>query len=104
MTPDNPHWVGAWWIGFLAGGAAALLVAFPILGYPRQLPGIKPSTGQREPHSVYIPALQHFLSLCSPGSQEHVAMRVSEAHQLKDGSHVTAADPLFGKTVKDMPR
>uniref|UniRef100_A0A3P9JE33 Solute carrier organic anion transporter family member n=1 Tax=Oryzias latipes TaxID=8090 RepID=A0A3P9JE33_ORYLA len=76
MTPDNPHWVGAWWIGFLAGGAAALLVAFPILGYPRQL----------------------------PGSQEHVAMRVSEAHQLKDGSHVTAADPLFGKTVKDMPR
>ncbi|KAG7224230.1 hypothetical protein INR49_000473 [Caranx melampygus] len=61
MTPENPLWVGAWWIGFLAGGAAALLVAFPILGYPRQL----------------------------PGSQEYVAMRVSEAHQLKDGSHTT---------------
>ncbi|KAI9532584.1 Solute carrier organic anion transporter member 4A1 [Dissostichus eleginoides] len=76
MTPDNPLWVGAWWIGFLAGGAAALLVAFPILGYPRQL----------------------------PGSQEYVAMRVSEAHQLKDGSHTTAADPQFGKSVKDMPR
>lgn len=39
MTTENPLWVGAWWIGFLAGGAAALLVAFPILGYPRQLPG-----------------------------------------------------------------
>uniref|UniRef100_A0A8C6P2E2 Solute carrier organic anion transporter family member n=1 Tax=Nothobranchius furzeri TaxID=105023 RepID=A0A8C6P2E2_NOTFU len=76
MTPDNPHWVGAWWIGFLAGGAAALLVAFPILGYPRQL----------------------------PGSQEHGALRVSEAHQLKDGSHITASDPQFGKTVRDMPR
>ncbi|XP_072223849.1 solute carrier organic anion transporter family member 4A1 [Leuresthes tenuis] len=76
MTPENPHWVGAWWIGFLAGGAAALLVAFPILGYPRQL----------------------------PGSQKHVAMRVSEAHQLKDGSHTTASDPQFGKSVKDMPR
>uniref|UniRef100_A0A7N9AUG8 Solute carrier organic anion transporter family member n=1 Tax=Mastacembelus armatus TaxID=205130 RepID=A0A7N9AUG8_9TELE len=76
MTPENPLWVGAWWIGFLAGGAAALLVAFPILGYPRQL----------------------------PGSQEYVAMRVSEAHQLKDGSHTTAADPQFGKSVKDMPR
>ncbi|XP_069564504.1 solute carrier organic anion transporter family member 4A1 [Brachyistius frenatus] len=76
MTPENPHWVGAWWIGFLAGGAAALLVAFPILGYPRQL----------------------------PGSQEYVAMRVSEAHQLKDGSHTTASDPQFGKSVKDMPR
>ncbi|XP_047467389.1 solute carrier organic anion transporter family member 4A1 [Mugil cephalus] len=76
MTPENPHWVGAWWIGFLAGGAASLLVAFPILGYPRQL----------------------------PGCQEHVAMRVSEAHQLKDGSHTTASDPQFGKSVKDMPR
>uniref|UniRef100_A0A665VN20 Solute carrier organic anion transporter family member n=1 Tax=Echeneis naucrates TaxID=173247 RepID=A0A665VN20_ECHNA len=76
MTPENPLWVGAWWIGFLAGGAAALLVAFPILGYPRQL----------------------------PGSQEYVAMRVSEAHQLKDGSHTTASDPQFGKSVKDMPR
>uniref|UniRef100_A0A3Q3IDE3 Solute carrier organic anion transporter family member n=1 Tax=Monopterus albus TaxID=43700 RepID=A0A3Q3IDE3_MONAL len=76
MTPENPLWVGVWWIGFLAGGAAALLVAFPILGYPRQL----------------------------PGSQEYVAMRVSEAHQLKDGSHTTASDPQFGKSVKDMPR
>nr|XP_057941603.1 solute carrier organic anion transporter family member 4A1 [Doryrhamphus excisus]XP_057941604.1 solute carrier organic anion transporter family member 4A1 [Doryrhamphus excisus]XP_057941605.1 solute carrier organic anion transporter family member 4A1 [Doryrhamphus excisus] len=76
MTPENPLWVGAWWIGFLVGGAAGLLVAFPILGYPRHL----------------------------PGSEEHKAMRVSEAHQLKDGSHTTAFDPQFGKSVKDMPR
>ncbi|KAJ3586703.1 hypothetical protein NHX12_013099 [Muraenolepis orangiensis] len=76
LTPENPLWVGAWWIGFLAGGAAALLIAFPILGYPRQL----------------------------PGSQKYAAMRVSEAHQLKDGSHTTASDPQFGKSVKDMPR
>ncbi|XP_030625898.1 solute carrier organic anion transporter family member 4A1 [Chanos chanos] len=76
LTPESPLWVGAWWIGFLAGGAAALIIAIPILGYPRQL----------------------------PGSQRYVAMRVSEAHQLKDGSQVTASDPQFGKTVKDMPR
>ncbi|XP_076840429.1 solute carrier organic anion transporter family member 4A1 isoform X2 [Brachyhypopomus gauderio] len=76
LTPENPLWVGAWWVGFLAGGAAALVIALPILGYPRQL----------------------------PGSQRYVAMRVSEAHQLKDGSQVTASDPQFGRTVKDMPR
>nr|XP_046252002.1 solute carrier organic anion transporter family member 4A1 [Scatophagus argus]XP_046252003.1 solute carrier organic anion transporter family member 4A1 [Scatophagus argus]XP_046252004.1 solute carrier organic anion transporter family member 4A1 [Scatophagus argus] len=76
MTPENPLWVGAWWIGFLAGGAAALLTAFPILGYPRQL----------------------------PGAQEHVAMRVSEVHQFKDGSHTAASEPRFGKSVRDMPR
>ncbi|XP_027000792.1 solute carrier organic anion transporter family member 4A1 [Tachysurus fulvidraco] len=76
LTPESPLWVGAWWIGFLAGGAAALITAIPILGYPRQL----------------------------PGSQRFLAMRVSEAHQLKDGSQATASDPQFGKTVKDMPR
>nr|XP_029506187.1 solute carrier organic anion transporter family member 4A1-like [Oncorhynchus nerka] len=76
LTPENPLWVGAWWIGFLAGGAAGLVVALPILGYPRQL----------------------------PGSQKYVAMRVSETHQLKDGSQASASDPQFGKSVKDMPR
>ncbi|XP_059920297.1 solute carrier organic anion transporter family member 4A1 isoform X1 [Gadus macrocephalus] len=76
LTPENPLWVGAWWIGFLAGGAATLIIALPILGYPRQL----------------------------PGSQKLAAMRVSEAHQIKDGSNATASDPQFGKSVKDMPR
>ncbi|XP_074867521.1 solute carrier organic anion transporter family member 4A1 [Carettochelys insculpta] len=76
LTPDNTLWVGAWWIGFLGAGAAALLTAIPILGYPRRL----------------------------PGSQRYIVMRVSEAHQLKDGSHETASDPDFGKTVKDLPR
>lgn len=42
--------------------------------------------------------------LLSAGSQEFVAMRVSEAHQLSDGSHATAADPQFGRSAKDMPR
>ncbi|XP_058859972.1 solute carrier organic anion transporter family member 4A1-like isoform X1 [Acipenser ruthenus] len=74
LTPEDPLWVGAWWIGFLGGGAAALLVALPILGYPRQL----------------------------PGSQRYVAMRVSEAYKIKDSSQET--DPQFGKSIKDMPR
>nr|XP_014353298.1 PREDICTED: solute carrier organic anion transporter family member 4A1-like [Latimeria chalumnae] len=76
LTPENPLWVGAWWIGFLVGGAAAFLVSIPILAYPVQL----------------------------PGSQRYVVMRVSEAHQLKDGSQKTASDPDFGKTLKDLPR
>nr|XP_034980200.1 solute carrier organic anion transporter family member 4A1 [Zootoca vivipara]XP_034980201.1 solute carrier organic anion transporter family member 4A1 [Zootoca vivipara] len=76
LTPDNTLWVGAWWIGFLGAGAGSLLIAIPILGYPHRL----------------------------PGSQRYIVMRVSEAHQLKDGSHKTASDPDFGKTVKDLPR
>ncbi|XP_044517096.1 solute carrier organic anion transporter family member 4A1 [Gracilinanus agilis] len=75
LTTENPLWVGAWWIGFLGAGASAFLISIPILGYPRQL----------------------------PGSQRYVVMRVSETHQLKDGSHKTASNPDFGKTVKDLP-
>ena len=39
LTTESPLWVGAWWVGFLGTGAAAFLIAVPILGYPRQLPG-----------------------------------------------------------------
>ncbi|XP_068118988.1 solute carrier organic anion transporter family member 4A1 [Hyperolius riggenbachi] len=74
LTPENPLWVGAWWIGFLGAGAAAFLISFPILGYPQQL----------------------------PGSQRYMVMRVSEAHQGKDGGH--KPDPDFGKTIKDLPK
>lgn len=44
------------------------------------------------------------ISLLFAGSQRYIVMRVSEAHQLKDGSHKKASDPDFGKTVKDLPR
>ncbi|KAM9296206.1 solute carrier organic anion transporter family member 4A1 [Gastrophryne carolinensis] len=74
LRPENPLWVGAWWIGFLGAGASAFLISFPILGYPQQL----------------------------PGSQRYVVMRVSEAHQVKDASHKPDSD--FGKTIKDLPK
>lgn len=57
--------------------------------------------------SIHIPCLTHSLfplPLSFPGSQRYIVMRVSEAHQLKDGSHKKASDPDFGKTVKDLPR
>lgn len=46
LTTDSPLWVGAWWIGFLGAGIAAFLIAIPILGYPRQLPGGFPALAQ----------------------------------------------------------
>ncbi|XP_006873453.1 PREDICTED: solute carrier organic anion transporter family member 4A1 [Chrysochloris asiatica] len=75
LTIENPLWVGAWWIGFLGAGVAALLIAIPILGYPRQL----------------------------PGTQRYVVMSVSETQQLKDSDPRTSANPDFGRTVQDMP-
>uniref|UniRef100_Q8K078-2 Isoform 2 of Solute carrier organic anion transporter family member 4A1 n=1 Tax=Mus musculus TaxID=10090 RepID=Q8K078-2 len=75
LTTDSPLWVGAWWIGFLGTGIAAFLIAIPILGYPRQL----------------------------PGSQRYVVMRAAETQQLKDHSRGAVSNPAFGKTVRDLP-
>ncbi|XP_037667902.1 solute carrier organic anion transporter family member 4A1 isoform X5 [Choloepus didactylus] len=75
LATDSPQWVGAWWVGFLGAGVAALLIAVPILGYPRQL----------------------------PGSQRYMAMRASETYRWKDRDPAAATDPDFGKTVRDLP-
>nr|XP_054754834.1 solute carrier organic anion transporter family member 4A1-like [Lytechinus pictus] len=41
ITSDSPLWVGAWWTGFLLTAAISFLVAFPLMAFPRSLPGKK---------------------------------------------------------------
>ncbi|XP_052791203.1 solute carrier organic anion transporter family member 4A1-like [Mya arenaria] len=48
ITPNSPRWVGAWWIGFLISGALAFLVAFPMAGFPKLLPGSEKYKLERE--------------------------------------------------------
>ncbi|CAH1248319.1 SLCO3A1 [Branchiostoma lanceolatum] len=37
LTPANPLWVGAWWIGFFICGAGLLATAFPMFFFPHAL-------------------------------------------------------------------
>uniref|UniRef100_A0A6J0V237 Solute carrier organic anion transporter family member n=2 Tax=Pogona vitticeps TaxID=103695 RepID=A0A6J0V237_9SAUR len=37
ITPTDSRWVGAWWLGFLAGGAINLLCGIPFLFLPKSL-------------------------------------------------------------------
>lgn len=39
LTPESKVWVGAWWIGFLIFSFVCLLVAIPLIAYPKSLPG-----------------------------------------------------------------
>ncbi|PAV88161.1 hypothetical protein WR25_17769 [Diploscapter pachys] len=41
MNSSDPRWVGAWWVGFLISSLAALIIAFPILAFARELPEAK---------------------------------------------------------------
>uniref|UniRef100_A0A8R1EH15 MFS domain-containing protein n=1 Tax=Caenorhabditis japonica TaxID=281687 RepID=A0A8R1EH15_CAEJA len=41
MERSDPRWVGAWWVGFIISSVSALLIAFPILAFARELPEAK---------------------------------------------------------------
>ncbi|KAL7741794.1 hypothetical protein ACLKA6_000399 [Drosophila palustris] len=39
LTSDSKVWIGAWWIGFVFAAMVCVLIAIPIFGYPKSLPG-----------------------------------------------------------------
>ncbi|XP_070188236.1 solute carrier organic anion transporter family member 4A1-like isoform X2 [Littorina saxatilis] len=39
ITPQDPRWVGAWWIPFSASGILLMLLVLPMAAYPTRLPG-----------------------------------------------------------------
>lgn len=40
LTSDSSVWIGSWWIGFIFGSLLTFIVAFPILAFPKTLPGM----------------------------------------------------------------
>ncbi|KAL4217902.1 hypothetical protein ACF0H5_022641 [Mactra antiquata] len=37
MTPEDPRWIGAWWLGFIVFGACSILISVPIFFFPESL-------------------------------------------------------------------
>ncbi|NXG08935.1 SO1C1 protein, partial [Sakesphorus luctuosus] len=51
ITPQDSRWVGAWWLGFLIGGATNFLAAIPFCFLPKSLK--KPKEANRDKTSCY---------------------------------------------------
>ncbi|KFM75765.1 Solute carrier organic anion transporter family member 4C1, partial [Stegodyphus mimosarum] len=41
--PDDPRWIGAWWLGFVLQGIVLAIFTLPLFLFPRRLPGHKAS-------------------------------------------------------------
>ena len=41
LTPRDPRWVGAWWLGFVIFGALCVFWSLWLLGFPREFPATK---------------------------------------------------------------
>lgn len=53
ISPDHPHWYGAWWLGYLTGGIFMVLISFMYLGFARTLPGIDEDKANDIDQSAY---------------------------------------------------
>ncbi|EDO31973.1 predicted protein [Nematostella vectensis] len=56
ITPFDPRWMGAWWLGPLGSGVILVVVGLIITGYPRMLPSgvaLQATKKRRAPPRVY---------------------------------------------------
>ncbi|NWV67250.1 SO4C1 protein, partial [Malurus elegans] len=73
LNQDDPRWLGAWWIGFLACFFAIWLLIIPFSCFPRHL----------------------------PGTAKIQAEKISETHD--DGSQILVQANNIGQSFKDFP-
>ncbi|NWV82704.1 SO4C1 protein, partial [Dasyornis broadbenti] len=73
VDQDDPRWLGAWWIGFLACFFAIWLLIIPFSCFPKHL----------------------------PGTAKIQAEKISETHD--DGSQILVQTNDFGRSFKDFP-
>ncbi|CAN2390470.1 Solute carrier organic anion transporter family, partial [Pristimantis euphronides] len=38
LTPKDPRWIGAWWLGFIVAASIVALTAIPYFFFPREIP------------------------------------------------------------------
>ncbi|XP_016042406.1 solute carrier organic anion transporter family member 2B1 isoform X2 [Erinaceus europaeus] len=72
LTPKDPRWVGAWWLGFLVAAGTVALAAIPYFFFPRELPKEKQELHfwQRALASASSPTCRDVVSPSEQSSKE----------------------------------
>ncbi|XP_072036680.1 solute carrier organic anion transporter family member 4C1-like [Amphiura filiformis] len=58
LSPSDPQWVGAWWLGFLFCAAGALVFAIFISCFPPQMPGFEIYRKERQGQEQKVTGLE----------------------------------------------
>lgn len=56
MDPNNPRWVGAWWLGLVGISVTLLLASVPMFAFPKQLPRPKSTSSTSSSSSAAVGA------------------------------------------------
>uniref|UniRef100_H2YEM2 Solute carrier organic anion transporter family member n=1 Tax=Ciona savignyi TaxID=51511 RepID=H2YEM2_CIOSA len=81
LTPSDPRWVGAWWLGTMISMACAFLLVIPFAGFPAQFKGTK-----------------HLFK----GTAQFRRMKNAEVDKTTGGE--VAKEENFAKSYKDFPK
>ena len=77
LDPEDPRWVGAWWLGFVFAALAMFLFAIPMSGFPRDLPGTPPPLPSLPLDSSYDVTYVQVRTKCDSGNSRKRSDRSS---------------------------
>ncbi|XP_037701170.1 solute carrier organic anion transporter family member 1C1 isoform X2 [Choloepus didactylus] len=92
ITPKDPQWVGAWWLGYLIAGIISLLAAVPFWCLPKILPRPPSRNVSSSP-----PEKSEFIVDDHPDYQTHHGERATIIDMARD--FVPSLKNLFGNPV-----